>query len=180
MKYFTADLLHRFGSEEPSRSSAGLEEWERTCEHYNAYLDSVKGVMSSGLKQIIDRYYLHDAKVLGMGKQGPFFVVMLQLDTPPHLLLALTISLTSEPTTNPAALPAELCSTGQLVEWQYDEIELVDSESQLWSWSILLSNGWEVVLSFRDVQVHEVQAWIPAPRNGDMIAAPSAQSAKVP
>jgi hypothetical protein len=49
------------------------------------------------------------------------------------------------------------------VDWQYDEIEMVPGDPPTWAQSILLSNGWEARLHFRDVQVLEAQALIPAP-----------------
>jgi hypothetical protein len=52
------------------------------------------------------------------------------------------------------------------VDWLYDEIEKVDGRPPTWRQSILLSNGWEVTLHFRDVKVEEVQAILPVPRNG--------------
>ncbi len=60
-------------------------------------------------------------------------------------------------------MPPEHCFTGPIVDWQYDEIELVPGTPPTWKQSILLSNGWEVTLHFRDVQVQEVQALIPSP-----------------
>ena len=85
-----------------------------------------------------------------------------------------TFDLVGEPTINPNALPRELRSKGGVVEWQYDELELTLGNPPTWSWSILLSNGWEVVLHFRDVQVQEAQALLPVPRNGHTVKVSSA------
>ena len=63
------------------------------------------------------------------------------------------------------ALPAAFCGTGAIVDWQYDEIEMVPGEPPTWRQLILLNNGWEVTLHFRDVQVQEVQPVLPVPRN---------------
>jgi hypothetical protein len=166
MKYFTPDLLSRFDSPEEAAADGAAAEWEDACARYNAYLDSVKAQMPPGLRLIEDSYSLHDAKVRGMGKRGRSFVLMLQLDTPPHPLLGLTFTLVGEPEINRNALPRELCSTSEVPEWQYDEIELVAGSPPTWSWRILFSNGWEVHLPLRDVEVQEVQALIPSPRNG--------------
>lgn len=46
-------------------------------------------------------------------------------------------------------------------------------EPPTWKQSILLSNGWEVKLCFRDVHVQELRAIIPAPRNGQIHLPPS-------
>jgi hypothetical protein len=171
MNYFTADLLLRFGSDDPAVAEAASEEWERACERYNAHIAALKPQMTPGLLQIEENYCLHDAKVRGMGRQGPSFVIMLQLDTSPHSLLTFTADLTAEPAINTTALPRELRSTGETVEWQYDELELVPGTPATWSWVILLSNGWEVRLCFRDIHVQEAQALIPSPRNGPLSVA---------
>lgn len=176
MKYFTANLLSLFGSEEPVVASAAQEEWEKSCDRYNAYLESIKEHLLPGLRQIEESYSLHDAKVRGMGKQGPFFVMILQLEPPPHSLLTFAFDLAEEPSIDKAALPPPLRSKGEVVEWQYDELELISGQSPAWSWSILLSNGWEVQLHFRDIQVHEVQALIPVPRNGSADSLPTTLS----
>jgi hypothetical protein len=176
MKYFTLDLLARFGSEESAVADAAQAEWDQVCDRYNAYLESIKGEMTPGLRQIEERYYLHDAKIRAMGRQGRSFVILLQLDTPPHSLVTLTFGLVEEPVITPAALPAELRSQGPVVEWQYDELELLPGDPATWSWSILLSNGWEVCLRFHDVQVQEAQALIPSPGDGTGTALASALS----
>jgi hypothetical protein len=174
MKYFTPDLLGRFGSEDEPIASTAQDEWEEACARYNAYLASVKSQMPPGLRHIEDSYYLHDARIRGMGKQGQAFVIMCQLDTPPHPLLTFSFDLLAEPVIDTSTLPSDLRSKGDVVEWQYDELEFLPGEPAPWRWSILFSNGWQVVLAFRDVKVQEVQALIPAPRNGAVAgAAPS-------
>jgi hypothetical protein len=55
------------------------------------------------------------------------------------------------------------------VEWQYDEIEKIPGEPPTWRQSILLSNGWEVVIHFRDLKVEEMQALLPSPGNGVLL-----------
>ncbi len=53
---------------------------------------------------------------------------------------------------------------------------MVPGTPPTWRQSILLSNGWEVTLHFRDVQVQEVQVLIPAPRNGQIVELPASLS----
>src|SRR5206468_6101613 len=122
--------------------------------------------MTPGLRLIQESYHLHDARVCSIGQDGPSFVLVLRLDTPPHSLLTFTLDLLGKSVIDPTARPRELRSTGEVVAWQYDELELLAGQPRTWSWSILLSNGWEVRLDFRDVQVQEAQAILPAPRNG--------------
>jgi hypothetical protein len=166
MKYFTPELIAR-GQSEDSRILDEVEaRWDELCDQYNAYIGSIKEEFPPGLRHIEDSYYLHDAKVQGMGQRDGVLVVVLQLDTPPHSLLTFTYELVEEPRIDPEALPEPVRSRGNIVEWQYDEIEKVAGPAATWKQSILLSNGWEVALHFRDVKVEEAQALLPAPRNG--------------
>jgi hypothetical protein len=98
-----------------------------------------------------------------MGWREGAVVIVLQLDTPPHSLLSFTYELVDPPRIDPHVLPEAARSRGELVEWQYDEIEKVAGEPTTWRQAILLSNGWELVVHFRDVQVAEMQAILPPP-----------------
>jgi hypothetical protein len=162
MKYFTPDLIAR-GQSDDSRVLNEVESlWDERCERYNTYLTSIREELCPGLRLIEDNYYLHDAEIRGMGRRDGTFVIFLQLDTPPHSLLTLTYELVGPPRIEPQSLPEAARSRGELVEWQYDEIEKVAGGPPTWQQSILLSNGWEVVVHFRDVKVEEMQALLPA------------------
>jgi hypothetical protein len=134
-------------------------------ERYVASLDRVRPLFPPGLRQLDDSYYLHDAVVFAMGQRDTSFVIVLQLDTPPNSLLTFTYDLVAAPVIT-TALPPEFCSPSYHVEWQYDEIEQM-SDTGAWAQSILLSNGWEVRLQFRDVAVQEAKAVLPAPARGE-------------
>ena len=164
MKYFTPDLIARGQSDDSHTLNEVEALWDERCAHYNAYLASIRDEMCPGLRHIEDNYYLHDAVVCGIGQRDGTFVIVLQLDTPPHALLTFTYELTEPPRIDPTVLPEAARSQGEVVEWQYDEIEKTSGEPPVWRHSILLSNGWEVVIHYRDVKVEEMQALLPAPR----------------
>lgn len=169
MKYFTPDLIARGQSDDSSVLNEVETLWDERCARYKAYLATIRDELSSGLRHIEDTYYLHDATVRSVGHQGNQLVIVLQLDTPPRSLLTFTYHLVEPPRIDPHVLPEAARSRGEVVEWQYDEIEKVHGEPPTWQQSILLSNGWEVVIHFRDVEVAEMQALLPAP---SMDAAP--------
>jgi hypothetical protein len=160
MKYFTPELLALGVTEDDEQLNEQERQWDDAGARYVAYLDSVRPHMPPGLRRLDADYYLHDAAVLGMGRQGRLFVMVLRLDTPPYSLLTLHYDLVDDPVILRDALPAGLRTPADVVEWQYDEIERDPPD---WRQLILLSNGWEVRLHFRDVQVQEAQALIPAP-----------------
>lgn len=173
MKYFTPDLIAR-GQSDDSRVLNEVEAiWDERCARYNAYLASIRDELCPGLRHIEDNYYLHDAAVRGMGRRDGMFVIVLQLDTPPRSLLTFTYELVESPWIDPQALPEAARSRGELVEWQYDEIEKGHGEPPTWRQAILLGNGWEVVVHFRDVKVEEMQALLPAP-GPDAVLLPAA------
>ncbi len=163
MNYFTPELIALGKSEDHSTLNEQERLWDEACDRYEGYLASVRTEMPAGLRHIFDSYYLHDARVQGMGWQGRSFVIVLQLDTPPHALLTLGYDLVEDARITHEALPLDGRSAGSVVEWQYDEVERVAGTPATWRQSILLSNGWEVTLHFRDVQVQEIQALLPAP-----------------
>jgi hypothetical protein len=164
MKYFTPELLALGLTADDEQLNEQERLWDEAGDRFVAYLDSVRAHMPPGLRHLDQSYYLHDALIQGMGQQGRLFVIVLQLDTPPRSLLTLEYDLVEEPVILREALPLGLRTTGTVVDWQYDEIEMLPGNPPSWVQSILFSNGWEVQLHFRDVQVQEVQALIPAPQ----------------
>lgn len=164
MKYFTPELIVAYGSEDPATWKEAAANWEAACEQYNVALASLKPAFPPGLRCLEDNYSLHDAVIRGMGRREGVFTIVLQLAPPPQHLLTLTYDLVEEPIVKQDVLPAEYCSTEGHIDWQYDEIEKASDQPPTWSQSILLSNGWKVVLHLRDVRVEEAQALIPPPR----------------
>lgn len=168
MKYFTPDLIAR-GQSEDSRVLNEVETlWDERCSDYQAHLASLRGQLCPGLRYMEDHYYLHDARVRGMAHQAGTFAIILQLDTPPHSLLTLRYELVEPPHIDRDVLPEAARSGGDVVEWQYDEIEKVEGQPPSWRQAILLSNGWEVALHFRDVKIEEMQAILPLSRTDEM------------
>jgi hypothetical protein len=163
MRYFTPELLALGLTEDDAQLNEQERLWDEAGDRYVAYLDTVRPHMPPGLKHIDDSYYLHDAYVQGMGHQDRVFLLVLRLDAPPRSLLTFEYDLVDEPVIIRDALAADLRTTGDLVDWQYNEIEMVAGTPPTWRESTLFSNGWEVRLHFRDVRVLEVAAPIPSP-----------------
>lgn len=169
MKYFTLDLITRGQSKDSHVLNEVETLWDERCQRYREYIASIRDELCAGLRNIEDNFYLHDAKVRSMGWRESTFVIVLQLDTPPHSLLTFTYELVEPPRIDPHILPEILRSRGELVEWQYDEIEKVAGKPPTWRQAILLSNGWELVVHFRDIRVEEMQAILPVPSNGSAL-----------
>jgi hypothetical protein len=170
MKYFTPELIVAYGSDDPAAWKEAEARWDAACEQYNTTLALLKPAFPPGLRYLEDHYSLHDAVIRGMGRRAGSFLIMLQLDAPPQSLLTLTYDLVEGPIVTQDVLPAEYRSTGGHIDWQYDEIEEASQQPPTWRQSILLSNGWEIVLHFRDLRVEEIEALIPAPRESAALA----------
>ena len=146
MKYFTAELLEQFRSQDDRLAEAATDEWEKRADAYAAYLRSVRAQLPARLGELLDNYYLHDAEIVCAASLEGEYQVNLKLATPPHtsLLLAYKSVDTLEvlpPKANPPGPPA--------VAWLYDELE-VETDKAVFKHSILLTNGWELRISFRD------------------------------
>lgn len=170
MKYFTPELIVAYGGDDPAVWKQAAARWDTACDQYNTALASLKPAFPPGLRYLEDHYSLHDAVIRGMGRREGSFLIMLQLDAPPQSLLTLTYDLVEEPIVTQDVLPAEYRSTSGHIDWQYDEIEEASGQPPTWRQSILLSNGWEIVLHFRDLRVEEAEALIPAPRESAALA----------
>ncbi len=173
MKYFTPELVVAYGSDNPATWKDAEARWDDACACYDAYLASIKDRLPADLRHVEDTYRLHDAVVRAMGRRDGAFVLVLQPANPPQRLLTIVYELVGEPVIQQDVLPAAYQSTGGYVDWQYDEIEMVEGEPPTWRQSILFSNGWEVTLRFRAVRVEAADALLPAPGNGAVPSRPA-------
>jgi hypothetical protein len=161
MNYFTPQryvALQDFSSD--AAMNAADATWEAAADRYRAYYRDIEGKLPPGFKKMQDAYYLHDAIIPEMGQQDGAFLMVLRLDTPPHDLLFFQYELAGVPVVTKDVLPAEHCGQGP-IEWMYDEVELTSDNPLVCTHSILLSNGWEVRIPFRDVRVQQAEPWFP-------------------
>jgi hypothetical protein len=166
MKFFTPQgyvALQDLSSD--TAMNAADTAWQEAVDRYAAYYDSIAPLLPPCFRKMQSDYYLRDAVVAGMGRRDYGFLIVLRLDTPPNDLLMLEYDLTAEPALETEALPPPYRSKGP-VQWLYDEVESTGSAPAAYLHSILLTNGWEVRLPFKDVRVEEAHALIPTPRDG--------------
>ncbi len=155
MKYFTPDLMLRYGSQDDDIADAANEEWERQQEAYLSRLKQLDPILPRSLRSLLKRFYLHNAKVSTLAlDKGSTFVLNLQLDGSGNGGLQLTYRLTAplkihrHPEIDEGATP---------LEWLYDEVELVNEEPPTFQHNILLNDGSELEVRFRGLTVKRFQ-----------------------
>jgi hypothetical protein len=151
MKFFTRELLERYGSQDDMVANAADAEWEAVLERYERYLQSIEGQLPEPIREFT-KLLLHDAIVWSIARQANKLIMVMHKDIPPRNVVILTYTLTQEPAIDKEALSPE--HRGPIMDFQYDEFELVSGgDRPIYSQSIVFGNGWEMSLRFSDVQV---------------------------
>jgi hypothetical protein len=151
MRFFTPDLYARLQDPAPAAMDAADADWERAEQAYQDHLRRWGGALAPVLTRF-DGVLLHDAEVLNINRCADQFVMVLRKDIPPRDVVTLTYTLAGEPIVDREAFPAAYRSG--VMRFEYDEFD-VDEQGgpATFTHSILFSNGWEVRVRFRDIQV---------------------------
>jgi hypothetical protein len=157
MKYMTPDLLARFRSEDDAVAEAAAQIWETNCVAYNEHLDRIRPELPRGVRGLLRRYCLHDAKVLTMTvDEASYFSIFLELPAlskkdarPRDAWLELRYSLAAAPQMK---LHKSLPGDGKPLQWWlYDEFDRVGDDVRTFTHCILLTGGYELVLPFHNL-----------------------------
>ncbi len=151
MKYFTATLYERFNSRDIEIADRADTQWRKAEAKYEARLDKIRIRLPATVRELADKFCLHDAEILSIGHDGDTASILVRAD---NVLYCLSYGLTSKLwTTPPRRSPA---FSNQAVRWLYDEVDMPAKGK--FSHRILLSNGREISLSFSnfDYQAFEV------------------------
>jgi hypothetical protein len=177
MNYFTRERYLALQEHGDGAMDAADAAWDDAVARYDAYLQTIRPELPESVRQLLDGFYLHGARVLSMGRRGDRFVISLQLDVPPNELLMITYSLAGAPDIKQDLFP--WAKSDATPAWLYDEIELIREGNQgHFVHSILFSNGWEVRLPFREVCLATAYPTFPYPRTPKAVSqAPAPQSA---
>ncbi len=149
MKYFTPELYVRGQSDDDSVLNEVERLGDEAIEAYASSLRQARPCLPGGVTELLDRFDLHGAEVLSMGRREQEVVIVVQ-PGPAVATVMLSYELVESPHVDEAALPPKYRS--ERVAWMYDEVEWCGGEAACQQ-SILLSNGWEVCLRFRDLRV---------------------------
>ncbi|HYT90200.1 MAG TPA: hypothetical protein VEL76_15940 [Gemmataceae bacterium] len=180
MKFFTPDLLERFGSENDRIALAAQEELEGRSEQYADHLRKIAKKLPPRFLEVQERFYLHDARVVEpvFPWLHPEFLERfhpdLWWDWPlrvrqpegqpgwrPSFILILQLDPPPQEFLVLHYRFARIDEVGghpplreeklALLEWRHDEVELLPSDDRLeFGHSILFTHGLELRLRFRD------------------------------
>jgi hypothetical protein len=170
VNHFTPERLIRLQDRSDERSFlAALDEWERALANYQEQLTRVRGELPGDLQRLLETVPLHDARVLDMwwGGRSQCTITLLP-EADPSRLVVLTYSLAGPPEVFPDVLPEAVRS--RPVAWLYDELDFAGDGRPgvpAFTHSILLSDGREVRLRFRNVTVKRPVPLVPAVPSGD-------------
>jgi hypothetical protein len=189
MRFFTPELLARFGSDDPQIAQAAQEELERRSEEYLDLLRSLQPRLPDRFRDLLDRFYLHDARVLdestfieaishqfgrtlwgglrservsSLGRESPLqsFWLHLQLDTPPRETLVLQYR---SARIEKVEVHESLHEESPDLEWQYDEVEVIQADTMFeFRHSILFTMGLELRLRFQGFDFATLKPMDPA------------------
>ena len=147
MNYFTRERYLAMQNFDKPAMDADDAAWEDAVDRYDAYLQTIRPDLPESVRQLLDGFYLHDARVLSMGQRGETFVISLQLDAPSHELLTITYTLAGPPEVTKTPFPDGEGSSPPA--WLYEEIQRVqEGDQKHFIHAILFSNGWEARLPF--------------------------------
>jgi hypothetical protein len=151
MKYFTPDLLARFGSDDDAVADAASVEWEQALAAYLQHLQAIRGELPRRVRHLLDRFNLHDARVSTLAIDRELLSVTLQFGNGRGRGVQLNYRLAAEPKITHHPVPGEETTP---LEWLYDELALVKEESfVLYKHNILFTRGWELELVFHSLGV---------------------------
>jgi len=148
MKYMTPELLARYQSEDADTALQAYEQWEQAGERYRAELSVVRRQLPESAVELMDRFRLHDARVLWAGIGDGALAIVLLLDGEEGGL-QIEYDLAAPAAVTPHPEIAEDCP----VEWLYDEWGLTDGDGGgSFVHSILFTDGAELRLVFRNLR----------------------------
>jgi hypothetical protein len=159
MKYFKPELLARCRSLDDDVADAAAEEWEQAVVAYRQRLRAIRSRLPSGVRRLLSRVSLHDAKVLTIAaaRNQPSVRILIRLEgtaSQPGEVLELNYRVVPGPHGGLAfkkhpQLRKDTTGLGWIL---YDEFNL-DEQRVFFTHSLLLTGGHEVEVRFHNLHV---------------------------
>src|SRR5262249_7233549 len=146
--FFTPDLIVRGSSPKPRVAEAARAEWADALARYRRRWDRLRGAFPPAARRLHDEEgYLHGAELLGMGREGDRFILVLQPGPPAKSGPILRFGRGGW-----LGIDGEAVRGGNSrgrVPWLCEEFDL--DRKKGCGFEVLLSKGWSVKLRFRDL-----------------------------
>jgi len=156
MRYFTPDLLERYGSLDDMVANAAHDEWEAATQKYQKHFVTIQRQLPRKLRGILRRFHLHDALVCFVGVAGRVLHLTLQLDALPNETIFLRYRLVSDLKMITHAIAGH--DVKEPLTWLYDEVDVAyDEVFPIIEQRILFSNGLELAIQFQDLSYSTAQ-----------------------
>lgn len=164
MEYFTPERYLRLQQfDDPSVLERAMAEWDTAVERYNTGLLHIRDRFPDGVRTFLDDYCLHDAVLVGTTSDGERRTYRLLVQEEGVEGLTELVYFDAEPSLDESTFPADF-RTGPVL-WLYDEMaanpRVLPGWSPLILHSVLLSDGRELTVRFRDFKVSRVQPFVP-------------------
>jgi hypothetical protein len=180
VKHMTPELIARFRSNDDAIAEPASVEWELQGAAYRKRLKEIRTCLPPGARRLLQRYSLHDARVLTMAAdEVPHFSVFLELDCPTSeadRYIELRYRLAGGIAKTLKLLHyEELAEDGKPLGWcMYDEIDMEEGPVEAFTHSILFTGGWELRLTFFTMHCRRLNFLFP-PVNSEGMADPKAE-----
>lgn len=158
MKFFTPELYIRLQSSNSAIAAKAIQEWEVASARYGRRLDRIRPNLPHAVRRLAYDAVLHDADVASLAREEARFAIALRLSEPHRRIVILIYRLLDEPRIETRAFSARYCSAEP--RWLYDEVDAASGRKQF-RHNILLSNGWELLLHFRELSIFEADDLLP-------------------
>jgi hypothetical protein len=166
LRYFTPELIERFGSLDDDIADAAQHEWDETSGRYRTHVASIARHLPRQFRTLLEEYRLHDARVALLGAvpngTGQLFRLELISETAPEqpLMLTYVLAPNEQPLFGGTDIRSASNGSADLTReryWLYDEVDIVSGgASPTLSHTILFADGMELVLHFTSFQLASV------------------------
>jgi hypothetical protein len=154
MKYLKHTLLEQSRSLDDGAAEAACDEWDRAIAHYNTALAAIRPQFPAAVRTILDRFSLHDAKVLTYFLTKRKLSLLVQLEgnsARPGKMLEMKYTV--------AKGGLRIVKHGKDDEWPKDRGRIQDDEfdkaantpEAVFTHFILLTGGYELRIRFTDL-----------------------------
>lgn len=168
MKYFTWDILDRFGSSDDAVADRASEEWEEKIGEYTLYWEGLKSRVPNEFRTFSESYYLHDSKITFPGQahqNGSSFSFQIEPVNEKGMRLVLDYQTIAPPMLlqkEKKVKPQDVLP-GNLFYWLYDEIAEINTPDQAFSHHILMEEDLELIIPFCDFSFKVLSPPLPSP-----------------